>query len=257
MFREKYPTAWMFHSNTSIEPYQQFDLSSDVVVPHFKEYAGVPVVPLPKPGKLKISLEATLRGRFSCRRFQDRTISLDSVSTLLQASYGIYGQALLGDYELLTRPAPSAGGLYSLEVYVLVRRVKDLERGTYHYMPLDHTLEHLDSESLPTARLTELFLGQTYASDAALLAVITAVLAPPLGKYGDRGYRLLLLEAGHVMQNLNLAATALRLGSVNLAGFFDADLGMLLDLNSNLEVPIYASAIGKPRRADVDFLRQP
>ena len=85
---------------------------------------------------------------------------------------------------------------------------------------------------------------------------LTAVVARSLHKYADRGYRLILLEAGHVGQNLNLACAALGCGSVNLGGFLDADLETLLGLDSAVEVPIYAVAIGRPAGTDSGALRQ-
>jgi len=257
MFRALYPIAWTFHRYSSIARHQQWSLAPATPVPPFKEYAGVLLVPLPAPGTLKTALGALLQARLSCRQFQDRPLPLAGLSTLLHAGYGIQGQVQLGEDELLTRPVPSGGGLYPLEAYLFVRRVSGLAPGIYHYAVCDHALERLPPEPLPAARLAALFLAQPYAGTASLVVVFTAVLARALGKYADRGYRLLLLEAGHVAQNLNLAATALGWGSVNLAGFYDAELGAVLDLDSNLEVPVYATAIGKPQRGDAASLRQP
>lgn len=257
MFRADYPIAWAFHRNTIIERHQPGGLPSVVAAPPFKEYVNAPLVPLPAPGKLRTSLGVAIKARLSCRQFQDRPMPLRTLSTLLHASYGVQGQVLLGEHELLTRPVPSGGGLYPLEIYLLVRRVRGLQPGVYHYAALDHALEQLNPESLPGSRLTELFLGQTYTADAALIVVLTAVLARSMGKYADRGYRLILLEAGHVTQNLNLASTALGWGSVNQGGFFDAELAAVLSLDTELEVPIYATAVGKPRRVDASISRQP
>jgi SagB-type dehydrogenase family enzyme len=119
-----------------------------------------------------------------------------------------------------------------------------------------HALELLDTEPVPSARLTEIFMGQGYAGDAALVVVLTAVPARSLWKYADRGYRLILLEAGHVAQTLNLASAALGLGSVNLGGFLDMELGDLLGLDNELEVPLYAIAVGQPDGSDFSTLRQ-
>jgi SagB-type dehydrogenase family enzyme len=257
MFRKLYPAAWAFYYNTIVRRHHRGSPPSAVAVPPFKEYLDVPLVPLPVPGKLKTSLGVAIRNRFSCRQFLDRPLPMRILSTLLHAGYGIQGPVVLGEHELLTRPVPSGGGLYPLEIYLLARQVGGLDPGIYHYAAIDHALERLSGEQLPASRLRELFLGQTYASDAPLIVVLTAVLGRALGKYADRGLRLILLEAGHVAQNLNLTATALGWGSVNLGGFFDLELGAALNLDSDLEVPVYAIAVGKPRQADVDVLRQP
>ena len=70
----------------------------------------------------------------------------------------------------------------------------------------------------------EMFLGQPYLSDAAAVVVLTAVVERSLWKYEDRGYRYLLLEAGHVAQNVNLCAHGTRARILNLGGFFDEDV---------------------------------
>lgn len=83
-----------------------------------------------------------------------------------------------------------------------------------------------------------------------MVVVLSAVLARSLPKYGDRGYRYLLLEAGHVGQNLDLVASALGLGAVNLGGFYDDELARLLCLDPEWEIPLYATAIGVPTADD-------
>jgi SagB-type dehydrogenase family enzyme len=64
-------------------------------------------------------------------------------------------------------------------------------------------------------------------------------------KYGQRGYRHVLLDAGHVGQNLYLVATALGLGPTAIGGFFDRELGALLELPED-EEPFYVVCIGQP-----------
>ena len=152
---------------------------------------------------------------------------------------------------------PSGGGLYPLELYVLARHVTGLTSGVFHYSAISHAAEPVREFSLPDRFLSELFLGQPYVAAAAAIVVVTAVVERSLWKYGDRGYRYILLEAGHAAQNLNLAATALGLGTFNLGGFFDADLAGLLGLDEEFEVPLYGIAIGMPASEDRMELRQP
>jgi SagB-type dehydrogenase family enzyme len=175
----------------------------------------------------------------------------------LRAAYGVIGTIYPGDQEMLERPVPSGGGLYPLEVYLLVLQGEDVAAGVYHYAAQAHALEQLGSLALPGAFVGQLFLGQPYLARAAVVVVLTAVVERSLGKYQDRGYRYLLLEAGHVAQNLNLAAAALGLGSLNLGGFFDCDLGSLLGLDLEAEVPLYGIALGVPAGTDRAALREP
>jgi SagB-type dehydrogenase family enzyme len=85
--------------------------------------------------------------------------------------------------------------------------------------------------------------------------VLTAVVERALAKYCDRGYRYLLLEAGHAAQNLELAAAALSLGACDLGGFVDHDITELLDLDGDEEIPLHSVAVGLPAGEGRAFLR--
>jgi SagB-type dehydrogenase family enzyme len=95
------------------------------------------------------------------------------------------------------------------------------------------------------------------AGSASAVVVLTAVVHRSLRKYGDRGYRHLLIEAGHVAQNLNLVAAAMSLGTLSLGGFFDQDLAALLDVSLEVEIPLYAVAVGIPAVRDRVESRMP
>src|SRR3954470_6553626 len=119
MFHRAYPLAWLFHQNTSYGPYP---LGAPTPSPCeetlFKEYLDAPLTALPPPGDLALALGAALRARQSCRAFAPRALALADLSTLLQAAYGVVATLPVGDSELLTRPVPSGGGLYPLDLYL-------------------------------------------------------------------------------------------------------------------------------------------
>lgn len=91
---------------------------------------------------------------------------------------------------------PSGGGLYPLELYLLARRAEGVEPGVYHYAAVAHGLEQLREVLVPRPLSDYLFMGQHYATDAAAVVVIAAEVEHTLVKYGDRGYRYVLFEAG-------------------------------------------------------------
>lgn len=254
-FRETDPVAWSFHRNTSRWPFHPPPPGGSEHPQAPKEYLGVPLQRLPPPGPPEAGLAEAIAARVSCRRFADEPVGLDQLSTVLAAAYGVSGHAVVGESELLERPVPSGGGLYPLELYVLARRVDGVAAGVHHYAPLHHGLERLGDGPVPAGVVAELFLGQPYVGDAALVVVLAAVVRRCLEKYGDRGYRYLLFEAGHAAQNLNLTAAALGLGTCNLGGFFDADLADLLGLDIEAEVPLYGIAVGRPSTTDRSQVR--
>jgi SagB-type dehydrogenase family enzyme len=257
MFRKKYPNAWTYHRYTCRWPFNMHGLNApNYEIPPFKENLEANTIDLPPPILPETPLRDTIHARHCCRHFRTDTISLNQLSTLLYAGYGIHGVGEF-DGEFLERPVPSGGGLYPLELYVLAQRLSGVDGGVYHYVPLGHRLELVHDTSLPQHMTSEMFLGQPYLVQAAVLIVMTAMLERSLWKYEDRGYRYILLEAGHVGQNLNLTAAAMGLGSLNLGGFFDQDLGALLRVDEGQEIPLYGIAVGVPEKLDRTSLRKP
>jgi len=193
-----------------------------------------------------MTLDELLHSRCSCRQFTAGTLPLAALASVLQAAYGVARQEAYGRLDFTTRTVPSGGALYPLELTLICRQVEGLASGVYHYLPGLHALECVKAVVVPAAFLTYLFMGQSQLTQAPVLGVLSAAFGRTMKKYGDRGYRYILLEAGHVMQNLNLACTSLGLGSCNIGGFFDDELAGLLGLPVAQEAVLYAVAIGMP-----------
>jgi len=257
MVRAKYPAAWTYHRTTSRWPHNMHGLNDPTYeTAPFKEYLRSRTVALPEPATPAATLAEVLAARRSSRRFTGEALPLAALSTVLHAGYGVIGSVDLGS-EFLERPVPSGGGLYPLELYVLAQAVDGLDGGVYHYAPLGHLLEVVHDHPLPSLLTSELFLGQPYLAHAGALVVVTAVLERSLWKYEDRGYRYVLLEAGHVAQNMSLVAAALGLGCLNLGGFFDADVAALLRVDPDEEPPLYGFAVGATDEPDRALRRTP
>jgi SagB-type dehydrogenase family enzyme len=195
-----------------------------------------PGVELPPPRALRGRLGGVIASRSSTRPEVLRPIRLRDLATVLAASYAASPRGAS-----LRRPVPSAGALYPLEVYVLAPAVTDLEPGVYHYDPFRHRLALLDS--LRFAELRATFVDRPLAGLTAALLVVTGVFWRSRLKYGSRGYRFTLLEAGHLMQNALLATTDLELAALPLGGFHDALLDRLVDADGLDEATLYALAL--------------
>jgi SagB-type dehydrogenase family enzyme len=130
----------------------------------------------------------------------------------------------------------------------VTRSISGLPDGLYHYDPLSHQLE-LRREGALYDTLADLCLGQPMVSRANLTAVLTANCQRTIWKYGQRGYRYVWLDAGHLAQNLWLTATGEALGAVAVGAFFDAELNILLDLPAGEEDAVYIICIGQPAEA--------
>lgn len=244
MFRKAHPLAWTFHGNTAgVLAVPTHDGRVHLQKPH-KEYPNAPLFPLPAPSIPPVLLEEAVRERVSCRQFSGSPLGLVELATLLHSAYGVRSRSQLAGLEFLERPVPSAGGLYPLELYVFVTAVESQATGIHHYNPLLHALEQMTATSPSRQVVTASFMGQPQVGQASAVIVLTAVVERSLSKYGDRGYRYLLFEAGHAAQNINLAAVALNIGACNLGAFADHDVAELLGVDTDVEIPLYAVAVG-------------
>ena len=255
--------AALFHENTKLHRTfaQRGASQSDYEVPELdamalahKRYRLRPKVALPPipPDKGRRALSEIIAARRTRRTFADRELMLAEVSEILHSSYGITGnlQTPGGGVQSL-RAAPSAGALYPAEVYVAVRRVRRLDAGIYHYEVPEHALA-LVSNSDPTDQLYEVCCGQEYAREAAITVLISAVVERSKRKYGDRGYRYVLLDIGHLGQNLYLSCTALGLSIVTTCGFFDDEAAEMLNIDGCDESLFYVAFIGHPPTEKAD-----
>jgi len=201
------------------------------------------LVELGASAPLRMPLGTALVRRRSVRSFAGTPLRLPELAALLRAGYGVTGE-LRGESEAQPlRAAPSGGALYPLELSVVARRVDGLESGLYHFDPLDDVLEVAGGEHPAVAETTPF---TDVADGAAAVIVVSAVFWRSRFKYGLRGYRFTLLEAGHVTQNVLLAATSLGLGAVALGGFYDRRVDELIGVNGVDESALYLVCVGAP-----------
>ncbi|MET9782730.1 thiopeptide-type bacteriocin biosynthesis protein [Nocardiopsis alba] len=201
---------------------------------------AAPVVELPEPGPLTMTLGEALAERESAHGDLSSRMNLSELSDLLGHSAGL--SRTRGGRTGRHRPPrthPSPGAAYATEVWVLVRHVEGLEAGTYRYRAEGHRLLRADGPA-DVERLIELspFLRAeadgrpgVVADGLGALVVLVGDLGRLREGYGQRALRLLLQECGHVAQNLSLCATALGLRSLVVSGFADDAANALLHLD--------------------------
>lgn len=240
-----HPLAWLFHANTMRWAHNAEPPPEDAWPMDPRETPGLPLIRFP-PSPAPIELEGLLQRRCSCRVFKEAPVALSTIGALLRDGYGILATDRDNRLEFPLRPVPSGGGLYPLELTLIARRIEGLAPGVYHYVAEHHGLEQVTEADFPKVLLDYLFMGQASLTAAPALLVLSAVWKRSMTKYGDRGYRYMLFEAGHVMQNINLSAARRGLGSCNIGGFFDVELGEILQLDRDIETPLYACAVGFP-----------
>ena len=197
-------------------------------------------IQLPDPHQEKGEpLWTVIRKRRSCRTFTGRPISLGQLSQLLWATQGITQTDL--DYPF--RASPSAGALYPIETYLAVNHVEDLPPGVYHFYCPSHLLEVLAQGSFEK-EFAQAALGQQMIVKASVLFVWTAIVERSKWKYGERGYRYIYLDGGHIGQNLYLAATALGLGCCTVGALYDDEINRLIGVDGMEETIVYMGVVG-------------
>ena len=199
---------------------------------------------LPEP-KLDsaFSLEKAIHLRRSVRGFSPDAVSLADVSQLLWAAQGVTDTCG-------TRTAPSAGGTYPLEVYLVAGNVTDLPAGIYKYDCQAHELTLLFNGD-ERGKLADATRGQSWVSEAPASLIICSSAGSTMQRYPEMGERYVYMEAGHAAQNVYLQATALGLGTVAVGAFDAAAIKRMLWLLPHQE-PLYIMPVGKMARGEPD-----
>jgi SagB-type dehydrogenase family enzyme len=211
-------------------------------LPIYKQYSGQNQILLPKFNlDTNYTVEQIFRSRKSVRNFTSEAISMEQLSTLLWACTGI--SRIEGDYAF--RTAPSAGALYPIETYVVSNHINELPPGIYHYNIYQHTLTSV-KEGLQGEILANAALGQIMCASAPLVLIWTAIFQRSRWKYRQRAYRYIYLDAGHIGENLALAAVALGLGSCQIGAFYDDEINAIVNVDGEQESAIYLSVVGVP-----------
>lgn len=231
----------LFHENTKILPKAKgFMISAEalrVMSEGFKSYDQSEIIELNRTHpNLPMPLGEAIRRRRSIREYSSKPLSLIALSELLFCSSG---QTEDGS----RRQSPSAGALYPLELYPIVLRGEDVLPGVYHYNVRRHLLERIH-ENVPLEQLKQAIFVEEIAQTASVAIIMTAVFGRTKIKYGERGYRFALIEAGHVAQNICLTAVAMGLGACTIGGFIDDYINNIVDIDGVDEATIYIVTIG-------------
>ena len=220
-------------------------------------YIGTPI-DLPKPDEIEmqtVDLRTAIEGRVSVRRYDEEPLTLAELSFLLWCTQGIKGTKG-GSYATL-RTVPSAGARHAFETFLLINRVEGLESGLYRFLALEHQLVEVNLDPDIGKEITQACWNQRFVLTSAVTFIWVAVPYRMTWRYGQRGYRYMHLDAGHVCQNLYLAAEAVDSGVCAIAAFSDEDMSRLLDLGRERQTPndgepykgdpfvIYVATVGK------------
>ncbi|HUU41025.1 MAG TPA: SagB/ThcOx family dehydrogenase [Desulfatiglandales bacterium] len=186
----------------------------------------------------KVSLERAIHRRRTTRSFSNNIISFEQLSQLLWAAQGITGA------RGFKRTAPSAGALYPMDIYGAVGEgcIEKLASGVYHYEPAHHSISLVKGGDI-RRDIAIASARQMWISDAPLTLIITAEYSRIMVKYGKRGVRYAMIEAGHIGQNIFLQSQAIGLEAGIVGAFEDNKVIQVMGIKKPHE-PLLIMPIG-------------
>jgi SagB-type dehydrogenase family enzyme len=207
---------------------------------------GARTIELPGPerfAELRVpSLLAVLQSRRSVRRFSEEPLSLLELAFLLWATQGVTARP---GPAVTLRTVPSAGARHAFETYLSCRRVEGIEEGIWRYLPLEHRLLFEFAANGLDAAIAKACLGQRFVAQGAATFFWSVLPGRMEWRYGQAAHRVLPLDAGHVCQNLYLAAEAIGAGACAVGAYDQQALDALLRLDGEEEFVLYLAPVGK------------
>ncbi|PZM66150.1 SagB/ThcOx family dehydrogenase [Paenibacillus dendritiformis] len=173
----------------------------------------------------------------SSRHFISEPMSQRVLFTILHSSYHINTD----NNGIMKSTTPSAGGIFPVELFLLINRVEGIIPGIYHY---HRELGKLSYINQPTKREIVVPINKSLLLSSAVQIVFTINVENLVKKYGSRGYRYALIECGHIGQNISIVCESLAIGCCAIGGFYDREVSNILNLNKNY-LPVYMYAVGR------------
>ena len=226
------------------------------------QHKGIPAPPIQKPynpesprislidpSDLTNSISGTdlftaVTGRESRRHYLPDALSLAELSFLLYSTQGVRHAP---HPSVSLRTVPSAGARHSFETYLLIRNVEGVAPGLYRYLPLDHELVFLDEVENIEMRVSLACFGQQFTGAGAVTFVWATIPYRMEWRYGPLAHRVILMDVGHVCQNLYLACEAIGAGTCGVAAYDQQEVDELIGVDGEEEFAVYLAPVGKAR----------
>ena len=202
-------------------------------------------ITLPGPLDIKVlplDLRTAIEQRRSVRHYARNPLTVEELAYLCWCTQGIVNVKI--PYYTL-RNVPSAGGRHAFETYLLINRVLGIKPGLYRYLAFSHRIVPVDMTQGATDRVMAACFGQAFVRSSAVSFIWSAVIYRMAWRYSERAYRLVHLDAGHVCQNLYLAAEQIGCGTCAIGAFDDQRMADALGIDGTEEFVLYCASVGK------------
>ena len=184
------------------------------------------------------SLKKIMKQRKSRRKYTDEKLSLEELSFLLWST-----QAVKENKN--KRTVPSAGARHPFETYLYINKVKNLKKGIYRYLPVEHKLIFIYNENNLNLKIADACRKQKFIADSAVIFIWTAVPYRSEWRYDVLAHKMIALDAGHLCQNLYLASESVGAGTCAIGAYYQQPADDLLDIDGEEEFVIYLASVGK------------
>lgn len=184
-----------------------------------------------------------LKNRKSRREYSTDPLTFEELSFLLWSIQGVKKIVKTG-YATL-RTVPSAGARHSFETYVAIYNVEGIKKGLYRYLPLDHKLNFIKSVENIEDKLVAACFNQSFVAGGAITFIWTTIPYRMEWRYDIAAHKSIAIDAGHMCENLYLAAEAINAGTCAVGAYDQEMLDSFLDVDGNDEFSIYLAPVGK------------
>lgn len=208
------------------------------------------IIDLPVPTDVEVGVTDLLEAiekRRSVRNYSEQPLTLNELSFLLWCTQGV--KEVVGENLATLRTVPSAGARHAFETYLLVNRVQGLRPGLYRFLAIKHKLAEVSVDPALADKITDACLEQRFVKNSAVAFIWVAVTYRMVWRYGERGYRYLHIDVGHVCQNLYLAAEAIGSGVCAVGAFDDEAINYFIGIDGKQQFVIYVATLGKKQRS--------
>jgi SagB-type dehydrogenase family enzyme len=188
------------------------------------------------------SILEVLNQRQSHRVYTEKTMSLLQLSYLLWTTQGI--KSIRGNNYATLRTVPSGGARHEFETYFVVKDIEGLKSGDYHYLPLTHEIEFLKEIENQDEYITEALQGQRWSIKANVIFFWSVIPYRSEWRYSYFSHKIILVDIGHVCQNLYIASESIGLGTCAIGAYDVESCDSIFGLDGKEEFTILASPVG-------------
>lgn len=237
----------LYYENSKLTEFSNIPVPNEQVIEVSKSFApslaieGQRFALAPRP-EAQQNMYHAMKERSSKPTAQLSDMGFEDLSDLLYYAYGSK-QINTGKSAMTKRNAPSAGGLYPIELFFFAQKVDQIPDGLYYFDSPKHEIVLLN-ERIRYEEVADCFVSQDPIINKNLIFFFCPIFSKTVFKYHNRGFRFVFMEAGHIAQNLLLVATSLQRQAIPVCGYFEYKLDQLLRLDGHEFSCVYTLGVG-------------